>query len=115
MKKVAIIGFGRIGQLLAEILQEEFDLTIIEKSSEGRQRAKDAHLRTGVLEDIEQSTYIYLAVPISHLSELLTEINPLVGPEQVVIDVCSAIKSGGDLWHGLNTANAASFTKIGGK
>lgn len=89
MKKVAIIGFGRFGELLAQLCAEKFDVVIIENNAEKVAAAKQLGYTVKPFESISDCELIFLAVPISGLEETLRKLAPLVNANHVVIDLCS--------------------------
>jgi prephenate dehydrogenase len=89
MKSIAIIGFGRFGQLLADLSQDHFAVSIVESNPSKRQLAVKKHLPLLAMRDLSTVDYIFLAVPISALEDLLKQIAPFVTHNQLVIDLCS--------------------------
>lgn len=89
MKKALIIGFGRFGQLLAKLLESDFDILVIEPEEKRRQQAIGQKYAILEMDQISQADYIFLAVPISQTEELIKSIASFVKPGQLVMDVCS--------------------------
>lgn len=86
---VVIIGFGRFGQLLADLIKDSFKVSIVEPDAGKQQLATDHGLKVVQLPEIASADFIFLAVPISAFEATVQQIAPLVGAEQVVIDICS--------------------------
>ncbi|MDB5167824.1 MAG: putative prephenate dehydrogenase [Candidatus Saccharibacteria bacterium] len=89
MKSIAIIGFGRFGELLADLSRDSFTVNIVESDSTKRDLAAGKNLTILEIQDLPTVDYIFLAVPISAIEALLKQIAPLVTNKQVVIDLCS--------------------------
>ena len=88
MNTIGIIGFGRFGKVLANILQKGF-----------RIKAYDPALVNSFpnVELVDQTTVlkeeiIFIAVPIRHFRSVITEISPQLNDCQTIIDVCSVKK-----------------------
>lgn len=88
-KTLAIIGFGRFGQMTAEALKPHFDLYAYnprDKSSIAKSIGVkyETNLKNAAGKDI-----VILAMPISSLEEVLKEIAPHLKSGALVLDVCS--------------------------
>lgn len=87
-RALAILGFGRFGQLLARELTPYFDISVHDRTPRD-----DIAIRIGVrsvnLARACESDVIVYAVPISALEALVCETAGLIGPAQTVLDVCS--------------------------
>ncbi|MFX5484700.1 NAD(P)-binding domain-containing protein, partial [Acinetobacter baumannii] len=62
---VSIIGFGRFGQLLADIFANDFKVQIVEPSSELQELAKSKGLAVVDKQDALKAESIFFCVPIS--------------------------------------------------
>lgn len=81
--EIGIIGRGRFGGLLYEQLQRALDPDV-------RVKAFDAKLpESDKLEDVLDSRVVFCCVPISELSSVLKQIEPITAKGTVVVDVCS--------------------------
>jgi len=85
MKNVGLIGFGRFGMVLANILQKGFAI-----------RAYDPKVESsfpGVefvdLDTVLKEKTIFIAVPIRQFESLIKDISSCIHPGATVIDVCS--------------------------
>lgn len=83
-KNIAIIGFGRFGQLLAEILRPAGNIFIV-----SRRKISSKGVRQIGLEGLAEMDWVIPAVPISALEATLREINPCLKPGSLVLDVSS--------------------------
>jgi prephenate dehydrogenase len=88
---MTIIGYGPMGRRFAHLFAEDFDLRVsssrdVEKevSSAGATLAVDRSTA------ISNSDYIFLAVPLSALKDLIAEVNEFADDTAVVMDCCSA-------------------------
>lgn len=91
-KTVLIVGYGRFGQLLAQILKSDFRVLVTNRSNK-RQLAQDqgvSWIKTA--EGIKQAQTIFYCVPIKALGPVLKEHQPLyqqLDQEKTLIDVLS--------------------------
>ncbi len=83
MRKIAIIGFGRFGELLAGILKDHGEIHIMSQS--GHSGAFPLIQK----EQLGEMDWIIPAVPISALEDTLKEIASEIRPGTLVMDVCS--------------------------
>ena len=89
MKKALIIGFGRFGQLLARILESEFEILVMEHDDSLRPLIAARKYKLVGKEQIPEADCIFLAVPISKTEEVIRSISGFVKENQLVMDVCS--------------------------
>ncbi len=82
--KIAIIGFGRFGKLLSEILSPYGDIFIISQNE-----IKNENIQQIQYRDLKNIDWVIPAVPISALKETLIKINPYLKKDSLVMDVCS--------------------------
>ncbi len=87
-KKVGIIGFGRFGVLLAELLDKDFEI-VISDEQDLEEKVKDMGYTWGNHQVVLEQDTVFLAVPISRVPKLLEQIAPLTHAGQLVIDVAS--------------------------
>jgi prephenate dehydrogenase len=88
--RVAVIGFGRFGKLLAEILAEDFEVVV--HSRRPVETAAGARYREAPLEEALGSDAVFYAVPISSFEGVLRSHLPLLTTRSrppVLIDVLS--------------------------
>ncbi|MAJ43345.1 MAG: prephenate dehydrogenase [Candidatus Marinimicrobia bacterium] len=85
MKKIGIIGFGRFGKVLAQILQKGFDTFVYDLNS------KEQHDRVifTSLENILKMETIFICVPIRELKNVIQNIRLKLNLNTTIIDVCS--------------------------
>ncbi len=88
MNSVGIIGFGRFGKVLANILQKGFSINAYDPNPGDN--------FSGVtftdLETILKEKVIFIAVPIRHFESVIQEIAPNLDEGTTIIDVCSVKK-----------------------
>ncbi len=80
-----IIGYGRFGQLLGELLsisEPNLDIAIYDPNS-------DSHAAPESLDKAVGAELIFIACPISKFENVLTEISTQIAPTATVLDVCS--------------------------
>ena len=87
-KQVGIIGYGRFGSLLAELLSSDFDLVIYDQLNLSTTVRSKGYEWADLPKVMEQDT-LFLAVPISHIRSLLDTISTRCRPGQLIIDVGS--------------------------
>jgi len=89
MKKAAIVGFGRFGELLASLGKSSFDLYIVENNPEKAKAARAQGHTVIPFERVADADFVFLAVPISEIEQTLVTLAPLVDQHHVVMDLCS--------------------------
>jgi len=85
MNKVSIIGFGRFGNLLYELLQKGFEIDVFDIDPSNQTESVDFI----PLEDVLKNDTIFLAVPIRDFEELMKDLSTKIQGNKTVIDVCS--------------------------
>lgn len=86
--KVGIIGFGRLGKLIARYLKEDADVIVCDISDISTQ-AKELGVQSGTLEEVCQCPIVIPFVPISEFEKLMILIKDKLQPKSLLIDVCS--------------------------
>lgn len=84
-KNITIIGFGRFGKTLFRLLQDDFSVTIY-------QRTKKEQTNLPITTDLKkayESDVIFFAVPIQSFAEVIAEHKKYFKPNHVLIDVLS--------------------------
>lgn len=89
MKKVLVVGYGRFGALLASLCAGKYAVSVAETDSTKQKEAETAGFQVVDINTVPEFVYIFLAVPISSVADVLELIGPLINKEQVVIDICS--------------------------
>lgn len=84
-----IIGYGRFGQLLADICKPDFEISILEVDSSYQKEARTKGYNIVSLDQVQKANVICLSVPISKIEEAIKSIKPFVKADQLVMDVCS--------------------------
>jgi len=88
MKSVGLIGFGRFGKVLANILQKGFSITAYDPNP--------IEAFPGVtftdLDTVLKEYVIFIAVPIRHFESIITDISSKLKTGTTIIDVCSVKK-----------------------
>ena len=87
--KLALIGFGRFGQLIAKTLAKDFELIILDSNDNLKEKAKKLGALWGKIEDLKGCKTVVLATPISSLPKIIDWIKPHLNQESLVVDVCS--------------------------
>lgn len=83
-QKIAIIGYGRFGSLLAEILKPFGELHVISD-----RKIKQAGIKQIDYPGLKEIDWVIPAVPISALEATLKKIKPFLKKGSLVMDVCS--------------------------
>jgi len=84
-KTVTIIGFGRFGKTLYELIKEDFDVTIYQRN----EKEKTNFPITNDLKKAYESEVIFYAVPIQTFADVIEEHKQFFQPDHVLIDVLS--------------------------
>lgn len=85
---IGIIGFGRFSRLMIRYLADDFKVTVYDR----RQRTEEIVAlggHPGSLDDTCSRDVVIPAVPISAMKPILERIRFLLGPDSLVLDVCS--------------------------
>jgi prephenate dehydrogenase len=82
--KIAIIGFGRFGKLLAKLLSPYGEVSII-----SRKRLENCKFPQIKYTDLRDFDIVIPTVPISKFAKILEKINPFLKSGSIVMDVCS--------------------------
>lgn len=86
--KIAIIGFGRLGELLVTILLKHSKAEIILISSK-KINLSHKNLNLGLINDVKNADLIIPCIPISSFESVIKQIATLIKKGAIVIDVCS--------------------------
>jgi prephenate dehydrogenase len=99
--KIAILGgTGKMGKWFARFLIKEGHQVIITGRDSARQEAaaQDLGVRSSTnIEAVKDCGIILLSVSIDSVEEVIKEISPYIGPNQIVIDITSIKKKPVDL------------------
>ena len=87
-KKISIVGFGRFGKTLYELLKDDFEVVVFDKKKPGAKLAKGAEF-TNKLADIYDSDAIFYAVPIREFENVIVAHKKFFKENHVLIDVLS--------------------------
>ncbi len=82
MKKVGIIGFGRFGRVLADLLKKQYEVLIHDTNLKN----DDSNVE---LDKVLESFLVFIAVPISEFNKVVQEISKYNLYNTTIIDVCS--------------------------
>lgn len=89
MIKVAIIGFGRFGELLANLAKDTFDVHIVESNLARQRVAKSSGFKVLSFESVVEVDFIFLTIPISQLEGIIKKLAILIDERHMVVDFCS--------------------------
>lgn len=87
--KVTIIGFGRFGELLANLGKDYFDIHIAESDPARKTVAEQSGFKLINFEDVATTEFIFLAVPISQIENTVIKLEDFVDERHTIIDLCS--------------------------
>ncbi len=82
---VGIIGLGRFGKVLADILSDDFSILAYDPKVD----EKIYGVTWAALEEVCRQPSLFIAVPIRRFKDVIREITTLVPPGITVLDVCS--------------------------
>ena len=88
MNSIGIIGFGRFGKILANILQKGFKIKVYDK----KPTSSFHGIEYTSLKNVMKEKTIFIAVPIREFENVINKISPLLNKGATVIDVCSVKK-----------------------
>ena len=85
MKKAGIIGYGRFGRILADLLSKKYEVKVydIEKVT------NEESIKICSLDDVLECIYVFIAVPISSFENVVKKIATYKLYNTTIIDVCS--------------------------
>ena len=93
MNSVGIIGFGRFGKILSNILQKGFMIKVYDIQSLSYHNG----VQFTSLEEVLKEKVIFIAVPIRHFESLINNISGELKNNTTIIDVCSVKKYTSDV------------------
>jgi len=85
MKKAGIIGYGRFGRLLSDLLSKKYDVRIYDKET----FVNDKGMKICTLEEVLECIIVFVAIPIRSFEEAIKEIATYKLYNTTIIDVCS--------------------------
>jgi len=85
MKSVGIIGLGRFGKILANILQKGYSISAYDLND----ISPITNINFYNLDKVLQERVIFIAVPIRNFESLIKKISPKLKSGTTLIDVCS--------------------------
>ena len=85
MNSVGIIGFGRFGKVLANILQRGFAI----KAYDPKPAGQFPGVQFLDLDTVLNEKVVFIAVPIRHFESVIADISTKLKKETTLIDVCS--------------------------
>ena len=85
MKKIGIIGYGRFGKVLENLLNSEYELCIYDNSADLDLK----NLPISSLDEVLDSTMVFIAVPIRSFEGVIENIAKYKLYNTTIIDVCS--------------------------
>ena len=85
MKKAGIIGYGRFGRILADLLSKKYEVKVydIEKV------ANEESIKICSLDDVLECILVFIAVPISSFENIVKKISTYKLYNTTIVDVCS--------------------------
>ena len=84
-EKAFIVGFGRFGRLLFDIIKHDFCVNFFDENEVHKINGCYQELPDGLI----YAKYIFLCVPIRNMQNVIAKISPFLQKGSVVIDVCS--------------------------
>lgn len=109
MKKVSIVGLGRFGRTLYELLKDDFEIIIYDKkknSNKGLKLGKKAKVTTK-LNEVYESDTIFFCVPVSSFEEVIAEHSKYLNDSHLLIDVLSVKQFPADVFRRYTKKNGA--------
>lgn len=87
-KQIGMIGYGRFGRVLADLLSEDFQVTVYDPNTYGM-ISTNRYISFADLNQPIESEVIFIAVPINVFSETIIGISKQLPLHSLVIDTCS--------------------------
>jgi len=84
MNKVSIIGFGRFGTMLHQLLIKGFEVDVFDIDP-----INQSDINFVSLEDVLKNDTIFIAVPIRDFEGLMDSLSEKISGKKTIIDVCS--------------------------
>lgn len=88
-QNLCIIGYGRLGETLADILKDYFDISILDSNTQRADLAASKGFSVISKPDLSSIYAIILCVPISKFETTIETIKPHIAADAVVMDTCS--------------------------
>lgn len=88
MKSVSIVGFGRFGKTLCNLIGDDFKITLFDKKKISQNLGKNTQVAKSIAE-VYQSQAIFFAVPISEFENVISIHKKYFKKEHLLIDVLS--------------------------
>lgn len=88
MKTLGLIGFGRFGQLAAQLLQSRFAILAADLRDQN-EVAQSLGVRFVDIEAAARCDIIVISVPVQNMLSVIKSIAPVVRPGSLVVDVAS--------------------------
>lgn len=85
--KIGIIGLGNFGRFAATVLAKDAGLEIL--AHDNRAVGAPEGVRSTTFEEVVAADVIILCVPLAAYDKVLKQLQPLLKPETLVIDICS--------------------------
>ena len=82
-KQVGVIGYGRFGEILCDILKKKYKVLIYDNSY------NDKEIKFSDLNEVLDSHLVFVAVPIRAFEEVIEEISQHKLYNTTIVDVCS--------------------------
>ena len=82
MKKVGIIGYGRFGKVLANLLINQYEVKVYDPQNQAGELAAE-------LDVVLESVLVFVAVPIRAFETVIGEIAEYILYNTTIVDVCS--------------------------
>ena len=84
MKKIGIIGYGRFGRVLEDLLSKKYQVLQFDNNP-----IEDENIKFSSLEEILECFLVFIAVPIRSFEEIIKEISKYKLYNTTIVDVCS--------------------------
>ena len=86
MSSVGLIGFGRFGKIMGNILSTDFTVKVFDRDIN---ECSEDNIEVASLESVSAETTIFISVPIRDFKSIIMEIAEMVHPGTTILDVCS--------------------------
>lgn len=83
-RKIAILGYGRFGKLLYNLLRKHEEVFVWSRS-----QVRDRGVREISLKELRSVDIVIIAIPISGMEKFISRISSHISPHTIVLDVAS--------------------------
>ncbi len=92
MKKIGIIGYGNMGSAIAERVKIKYSVSVFDKDKAKTKNAKGIKVKNSIIDLVNRSEVIILAVKPQDFNDVLREIKNLI-KDQLIISIAAGVST----------------------